>query len=233
MPGERPRFEPRCCAYCTKVYLDAEMPEPDRSRDARRRVSANHHPDSTEVNMRKSFISTPRRAWPLALAGLLAAVAAIPGAAFAAEEIFLNIPGIKGESTDAEHKNEIVLLSYSQSFSSSVGGQLTTNCGPVKVTKVVDRSSPSLIGAVLTAKAFPSIVITFRKSGSEPFEYYKLTLNNAFIESITQTDSSVTDSTTILETVSLSGTVFRFEYTRASSSPPIVFAWDCARNKIP
>ena len=187
--------------------------------------------------MGKSFVSTLCRVWPLALAGLLAAVAAIPGAAFATEEIFLNIPGIKGESTDAEHKNEIVLLSYSQSFSRPAGGSPTTNCGAVRVTKVVDRSSPSLIGAVLTAKAFPSIVITFRKSGSDPFEYFKLTLSNAVIESITQTDSSVTDSTTILETVSLSGTVFKLEYTRQSStgapSSPIVFAWDCAKDKIP
>jgi type VI secretion system secreted protein Hcp len=185
--------------------------------------------------MRKPFIVVPRRTWPLALAGILAAVVMSPGAAFAAEELFLKIAGIKGESSDDQHKNAIVLLSYSQSFTRSPSGGAIANCGAVKVTKQVDRSSPSLIGAVLTGRRFPTAVITFRRLSPEPFEYYKVTLTEVQIDSITQTDASPTDPTSILEQVALTGATFKFEYTMQSSTgaptAPVVFAWDCVANK--
>ena len=187
-----------------------------------------------ESTRRRSLVLLLAR--PL-LAGMLAAGAAVPSAALAAEDLFLKLPGINGESTDAQHKKEIILLSYSQSFTQPSAGGGIANCGAVKVTKVIDKSSPALIGAVLTARSFPSVVITFRQSGVAPFEYYKVTLSNAIIEAITQTDASPTDSTTILEQLSLIGTAFKFEYTSptATGQPnsPVVFAWDCARNRVP
>jgi type VI secretion system secreted protein Hcp len=172
------------------------------------------------------------------LAGMLAAGAAAPGAAFAAEDLFLKLTGIKGESTDDQHKNEIVLLSYSQSFTqpASAGGGIA-NCGAVKVTKLIDRSSPALIGAVLTARSIPTAVITFRNSGAAPFEYYKVTLTDVVIQAITQIDDSPRDSTTIRESVTMNGATFKFEYTSLTATGlpgvPVVFAWDCARNKVP
>jgi type VI secretion system secreted protein Hcp len=161
---------------------------------------------------------------------MLAASAAAPGAALAEDELFLKLEGIRGESTDSHHKKEIVLLSYSQSFTrpASAGG----NCGAVKVTKVVDRSSPALIGAVLTASRIPTAVITFRRPGNEPFEYYKVTLTDVVIASITQSDAS---PATILESVSMIGSAFRFEYFLPTATgaigPPIVFIWDCVLNR--
>jgi type VI protein secretion system component Hcp len=79
---------------------------------------------------------------------MLAAGAAAPGAALAEDELFLKFGDILGGSTDEHHNGEIVLLSYSQSFTrpASAGG----GCGPITVTKLIDRSSPALIGTVLT-----------------------------------------------------------------------------------
>jgi len=171
------------------------------------------------------------------LAGMLVASAAAPSAALAAEDLFLKLPGINGESTDEHHRKEIVLTSYSQSFTLPVSTGGPANCGAVKVTKIIDKSSPALIGAVLTGRTFPSAVITFRQSGAAPFEYYKVTLSDVLVDAITQTDSSNTDSTTIVEQVSLRGTTFKFEYTLPTTTgqpnTPVVFAWDCAKNKVP
>jgi type VI secretion system secreted protein Hcp len=194
----------------------------------------------TEVNMRTRkpfFLFLPRRVSLLALGGIVAAVVMSPGAVFAAEEIFLKIEGIKGESSDGPQKNAIVLLSYSQSFTRSPSGGVTANCGAVKVTKQIDRSSAPLIGAVLTGRRFPTAVITFRRSGPEPFEYYKVTLTDVHIESIIQTDASPTDPTSILEQITLTAVTFKFEYTMQSATgaptAPIVFAWDCVKNSAP
>lgn len=45
------------------------------------------------------------------------------------------------------------------------------NCGIVKVTESIDRSSQDLIWGVATGRHFPMAVITFRKAGA-PFDYY-------------------------------------------------------------
>ena len=89
---------------------------------------------------------------PDALRNSLCARVAAPGAALAEDELFLKLGDIVGGSTHAHHNGEIVLLSYSQSFTQQAiaGG----NCGPITVTKLIDKSSPALIGGVLTGEHF-------------------------------------------------------------------------------
>ncbi len=170
-------------------------------------------------------------------AGMVAA-----SAAQAADGLFLRLEGIQGESTDRDHVNEIVLLSYSQSFTNPVAsggaraGAATSqpNCGAITVTKLVDRSSPALIGGVLSGLQISTGVITFRKAGEQPLDYYKVTLTDVVIHSISQTDASATDPTTILEQISMSAVRFKFEYTpqKADGSPGriVAFGWDCSSN---
>jgi type VI secretion system secreted protein Hcp len=164
----------------------------------------------------------------------------VPSAALAADNLFLKLEGIEGEATDDKHLREIVLLSYSQSFgrpgvNPSAGGGAAPaipECGSVTVTKLVDTSSPALIGAVMTGRFIQTGVITFRKAAGEaPLDYYKVTLTNVLIHSITQTDVSPTDPTTILEQISMSADTFTFEYTpqRADGTlgGVVSFGWDC------
>ena len=172
------------------------------------------------------------------LAGMVAAGAVAPIAAPAADDVFLKIDGIQGESNDDIHKNEIVLLSYSQSFANPVTNGATAgrvNCGDVRVTKLIDRSSPALIGGVATGTHFKNAVITFRKAGGkEQIEYYKVTLTEVLLDAITQSDAS-NDSATILEQLSMSAAKFLFEYKQlkidGSVGATIKFGWDCVRNK--
>jgi type VI secretion system secreted protein Hcp len=164
----------------------------------------------------------------------------VPSSTFAAESLFLRLDGIQGGTLDARHQGEIDLLSYSQSFTRpATGGQAgpppTANCGAVIVTKLIDQSSPDLIAAVLLGTVIRTAVITFRNQGGRAIEYYKVTLSDVVIQSITQTDVSPTDPTTILEQVSMNANRFIFEYTpqlaNGSSGAPITFGWDCFRNE--
>lgn len=175
------------------------------------------------------------------LAGMVAAGAVAPVAAPAADDVFLKITGIDGESTDAKHAKEIVLLSYTQSFTNpgsaaggGGGGAGKVSCGDVKVTKLVDKASPFLIAGVATGKHYSKAVITFRKAGKAQIEYYTVTLNDVLLDAITQTDASPTDATTILEQVSISAAKFQFEYKPqnpdGSVGAGVKFGWDCARN---
>lgn len=168
------------------------------------------------------------------LAGMVAAGAAAPVAAPAAESIFLKLGDIKGESTDSKHKDEIVILSYTQSWANG-GGTTKVNCNDVRVTKVIDKSSTALIMGVVTNKHYPTAVITFRNAGKSQIEYYKVTLTDVLLNSISQTDTSPTDATSILEQVSMTAAKFKFQYTPqnqdGSPGATLTFVYDCAAGR--
>lgn len=189
-----------------------------------------------------SFVSSVGR--PL-LAGALAVGAAAPMPA-AADDVFLRLDGVQGEALDAKHKGDIDILSYTQSFASAfartaggaAGGAGKTNCGPVTVMKLVDRSSPRLIGLLTTGAHIPKAVITFRKAGKDQLEYYRVTLDDVIVTEVEQTDNKINvpnpNATRVVEKVSLIGRRFSFEYTptRADGMPeaPVKAGWDCVQN---
>lgn len=131
------------------------------------------------------------------LAGAFAAAAAAPTAAQAAGDIFLNLlsAGIQGESTSDKHKNEIDILSFSLGFvnqpagSGSGGAAGKVACGDIHLVKLIDKSSPSLIGAVMTGKHLKSGVLTFTTPGEVQQNYYVLSLTDLVVTSISQSDS--------------------------------------------
>ena len=179
----------------------------------------------------------------LLLAGTLAAIAAAPAAA---DDVFLKLDGVLGESVDARHKGEIDILSYTHSltgaFARSAAGTGAaagkTSCGPVTVMKYVDVSSPDLILSVANGKHIPKAVFTFRRPGANQFEYYKVTLEDVVITEIEQSESKINPSNPAavraMEKVSLIGRLFRFEYVlQAPDGRPGAMpksGWDCVQN---
>lgn len=79
---------------------------------------------------------------------------------------YLKIGDIKGESTDADHKDWINLLSISQSMTrpgnTSTGTSATL--GDIVCVKEVDASTPKLMEAVARGTAYPSVVIELTRT---------------------------------------------------------------------
>jgi type VI secretion system secreted protein Hcp len=183
----------------------------------------------------------------LLLAGALTATAAAPVPA-AADDVFLKLEGVQGESTDARHKGEIDILSYTQTFtgpfarsaSGTGAGAGKTICGPVTLKKFVDVSSPDLILNVAIGLHIPTAVITFRRPGgaNQP-EYYRVTLEDVIVTEIEQTESKIDASNPAaartIEKVSLIGRRLRFDYVqqtpdgRRGGTPKA--GWDCVANR--
>lgn len=100
--------------------------------------------------------------------------------------IFCKIDGIKGESTDANHKDEMELLSFSHGVSqprsataSTAGGGTTGRCNHTdfSIVKALDSASPILNGQCCSGKHIASIVITLRRADGDksvPYMVYKL-----------------------------------------------------------
>jgi type VI secretion system secreted protein Hcp len=105
---------------------------------------------------------------------------------------YIQIDGVKGESTDSDHKDWIEILSVSNlhpiqppkpptsKVSSSTGAKSSFS-----VTKLVDKSSPKLYQAVSSGKHLPKVIIElYRASGGSKLKYLTINVNQVLISNI-------------------------------------------------
>ena len=106
-------------------------------------------------------------------------------------DYFLKIDGIKGESQDSKHKDEIQLLSWSwaeeqsgkRDFSTSGGGIGRVRMEDFQFTMNSNVASPKLMLACATGDHIKQALLTCRKAGKEQQEYLKLTLSDVLVSS--------------------------------------------------
>jgi type VI secretion system secreted protein Hcp len=158
-----------------------------------------------------------------------------------AVDMFIKIDGIKGESADDKHKDEIDVLSWSWGASQSGtmhdtggGGAGKANFQDLSFTKWVDVSSPKLLKAVSTGEHIKEVVLVARRAGGKaPLEYLKLIMKECLISSVSAGGSGGEDRLT--ENVTINFAEYRFEYTpqKADGTPGGVmpFAFDIRSNK--
>jgi type VI secretion system secreted protein Hcp len=184
------------------------------------------------------------------------AVLAVTGAGYlaaaqpatAATEIYMQVtaePPITGEVTVKNYVGQIQLLSYSQSVQ-AVASQATgsgasagkPSCGPITLTKHVDKSSPLLIGAVMTGERIPQAVISFvdtqnANGRSAQRNDYTITLTEVMLTSVQQSDASPAELT---ESVSLIAARFAIDYVPFSPTGAagnhVKVEVDCAANVV-
>jgi len=106
----------------------------------------------------------------LVAAGLVATGIAASTSVVAASDMFLKVTGVTGESSDAKHKGEMDVLSWSWGTSN---GTATTKKGKtpsaciqdLQLVKPVDIASPSLIMMSVTGDVATDATLTVRRSG--------------------------------------------------------------------
>ena len=116
--------------------------------------------------------------------------------------MFLKIDGtrqgaIKGEARDAGHNDEIDVLGWTWGMEGNlVHGQVTakTAVRELKITKRVDKATTGLMSALRSNEVIKKAVLTVRKSGgTDPVEYYTITLEKGRITSLIQRSGDGTD----------------------------------------
>lgn len=160
-----------------------------------------------------------------------------------AADAFLQIDGIKGESTDHGHAgwievtNVLYAVNQPRAESMSTAGGLTSGRAelyPLTFKKLADISSPILLQTCATGKTIPKAVFEFMRSDgdSKPIQYFRIELENLMIASVTP-DSG--ESGTISERVQLAYAKIRWSYTKQSirggTEGKTSGGWDCSGNK--
>ena len=134
-----------------------------------------------------------------------------------AQDIFLKIEGIEGESSDSNHANEIDVLSWNwlvtqdaNMHSGSGGGAGKAQVSDLEFEHNVDSASPNLLKMALTGKHISEAVLTVRKAGGEPLEYLKITMNDIVVTRVSL--SADTSDPQIRESIALSFAKVKQEY---------------------
>ena len=130
-----------------------------------------------------------------------------------ASDIFAKIGDIKGESTDAKHKDEIEVLSFSWGVANPAnvgggGGEGKATFHDLSFTHNIDKASPRLLQACATGSHLKEATITHRKAGKGQQEFLIIKMNDVIITSVSLSDSDVGNS----ENVSLAFAKVDFEY---------------------
>ncbi|MDY7544836.1 type VI secretion system tube protein TssD [Glaciimonas sp. Gout2] len=157
-----------------------------------------------------------------------------------AQDMFLKINGIDGESSDKSHKAEIEVLSWSWSVSQqsnmhagSGGGAGKATVDDLEFQHYIDRASPNLIQYCLSGKHIDESVLVVRKAGGNPLEYLKLTMNDVLVTRVAASGTSI-DETRPKETVRLSFSRLKHEYVvqnaQGGSGGAITATFDIKKN---
>jgi type VI secretion system secreted protein Hcp len=110
----------------------------------------------------------------------------------AADDYFLKLDGITGESPDSKHKGEIDVLSFS--FGETLtgapapgggGGAGKVQMSDFSFTARTTKASPQLFLSCAQGKHIKQAVLTVRKAGQAQQEYIKLKLTDVLISSYT------------------------------------------------
>lgn len=161
-----------------------------------------------------------------------------------ANDVYLKIEGINGESTDDKHKDWIevsnVLYAIHQPRAqalSTAGGHTSGRAElyPLSFTKLADIASPVLLQTCAAGKTIAKAVFEFMRADGDgkPIPYFKIELENLMISNINP-DSG--DGGIISERVHLAYSKIKWNYTRQSIRGGIQGntsgGWDCSANKV-
>lgn len=154
-----------------------------------------------------------------------------------AVDTFIKIGDIKGESTDAKHKDEVETLSWSWGLSnanSGVGGGGGTGKASfhdLSFTHVLDRASPLLMQACATGQHLKDATLTTRKAGKGQLEFLIVKMNDVVVTSVALSGSSDTPA----ESVTLQFAKIELEYKTqkpdGSLGEGVFFKFDIKANK--
>lgn len=106
-------------------------------------------------------------------------------------DVFIKINGITGESEDAEHPGEIQvqnwtwkMAQHSSMMSGSGGGAGKASVDDLVFFHQVDRASPNLMTYCLTGKHIDQVVLTMRKAGGVPLDFFRITMYDVIVTGV-------------------------------------------------
>jgi type VI secretion system secreted protein Hcp len=159
-------------------------------------------------------------------------------------DVYLQIDGIKGESTDTAHKDWIEVKSVQwevlqpKSATASTGGGHTaerTEHRDIVISKLADLASPLLLQNCSSGKTLPKAKLEFMRADGQGdrVKYFEIELENVLISSVAP---EVRQGDILGEDVSLKYSKVKWKYTQqkinGGTGGNTSGGWDLSSNKV-
>lgn len=159
-------------------------------------------------------------------------------------DVYLQIDGIKGESTDEKHKDWIECQSVKwavtqpkSATASTGGGHTAERCEhtEIMIAKLADLATPMLLQTCSSGKTIPKARMEFMRADGQGqrIKYFEIELENVLIGSVSP---SVTEGDFLSENVGLKYSKCKWKYTQQKISGGAggntSGGWDLATNKV-
>lgn len=138
-------------------------------------------------------------------------------------DMFLKVEGakqgpIKGEAQDSAHGSEIDVLGWSWGMraQTAMGAGGVTGKSTLQeliVAKKVDSATTALMSALRNNEQLKKVVLTVRKAGKDPIEYFKITLEGARITALDVVSEDEGSNEQLGEKLNIAFTSVSVEYT--------------------
>jgi type VI secretion system secreted protein Hcp len=156
-------------------------------------------------------------------------------------DYFLKLDGIKGESADAKHKDELDIESFSWGLTHPTGGAAGGGAGAGKVSMQdfhfvmrLNRASPELMKACATGQHIKLGTLTCRKAGKDQQEFLTIKFSDVLVSSY-QTGGSESSDIVPTDQISLNFAKVEIEYKQQKPdgrlAPGGQFGFDIKANK--
>lgn len=156
------------------------------------------------------------------------------------QSYYLKIDGVKGESQNQQHKDEIEILSWNCSVNaapsspSAAGASGKITVSPITFSHYVDLASPVLLRQCLKGARMPKAVLTVRQDPNSNMDYLRLTFEAIVFTSIVL--SAPDNNVHIIETVTMEFTRVKEDYVRikpdGSTGETISTAYDLLTSQV-
>ena len=158
-------------------------------------------------------------------------------------DAFVNFGDIKGESTDKDHKDWVMMLSYHQSVDrpsaettrGTTGSRAGVTHSELTVTKYVDAASPKLYEACCNGKVFKEVLIDLVRKSNKPIRFVEIKLQDCVISSITYDGRTTGEPSSPEESIHLIFSKVEFTYTKqkpdGAAGESVMGKWDAKQGQ--
>ena len=157
-------------------------------------------------------------------------------------DYFLKLEGLKGESTDSKHKEELELesISWGVSNATTIGsatggaGAGKAKAGEFAFTKRIDKTSPMLYLNCVSGHHYKDVLLTVRKAGGEQQEYFKVKMTTVFTTKYENTGAPGSGGLVLENVTMVYGSlevIYKEQKADGSLGGEVKQGWDYIQNK--
>jgi type VI secretion system secreted protein Hcp len=161
-----------------------------------------------------------------------------------AYDCFLKVEGVKGDSTDAVHKEWMEVMSYSHGVSQAPGGTLSAQGAltgaradhqDFSIVKRLDSASPTLFLLLCSGKGIKEVILELCRATGDKTTFMKYTFKNCIVSGLRPGGSGSSEDPLPMEEVSFRYSEIHLEYTPTTTAgqkgAAVKAAWSTMENK--